>query len=218
MVTNKKFEGDFTEVENRFPKLAYSWRAKLKMWLITGELDICDNKGIYWNTFDIGMAVPYNYPYCVPIVIEKSTLIPRDIDWHISEGGICCLDVYHNLIVQSKVGIHICDFILEKVYPFFANQLHRLEGGQYAGKEYAHYFEGIIQYYLEEHKLPDEDSILLLLSHIVTRKRTERNKDCPCGSGTKAKYCHLQSIEIIKKLGEEQINTDIDKIKKRLEN
>jgi len=172
MATNKKFERDFIEVANSFPKLEASWNAKLKMWLITGELDICDIKGVYWNTFNIVIAVPQNYPYCVPIVIEKSILIPRDIDWHISEEGICCLDVSH---------------------------------------------EGIIQYYREEHKLPDEPSIVLLLSHVMKKKRTERNMNCPCGSGKKVKHCHLQSIEIIKKLGEERISKDINKLKERLE-
>ncbi|MGM1428784.1 SEC-C metal-binding domain-containing protein [Sphingobacterium lactis] len=217
MATNKKFERDFIEVANSFPKLEASWNAKLKMWLITGELDICDIKGVYWNNFNIVIAVPQNYPYCVPIVIEKSILIPRDIDWHISEEGICCLDVSHNLTVQSKAGIHICDFIKEKVYPFFANQLYRFEDNKYAGNEYAHYFEGIIQYYREEHKLPDEPSIVLLLSHVMKKKRTERNMNCPCGSGKKVKHCHLQSIEIIKKLGEERISKDINKLKERLE-
>lgn len=216
MVINKRFKQDFVEVENRFPKLSHKWHANQKLWIISGELDICDTEGFYWNTFDIMIAVPHNYPFCIPIVLEISTLIPRDVNWHISEEGVCCIDVSHNLIVLSKDGINICDFIIEKIYPFFANQLYRLEVDKYAGEEYKHFFDGIIQYYLEEHKLADEETVLRILSHILEKKATPRNENCPCGSKKKAKFCHLRSINIIKKLGHERINSDIENIKSRL--
>lgn len=216
MVKKAKFERDFVEVENRFPKLRYFQDVKLQTWKITGELDICDIEGMYWNTFSIIILVPQSYPYCVPIVIEKSTIIPRDEDWHISEQGVCCIDVTHKLTVESRTGINICKFISDKVYPFFANQLHKIHKKSYAGEEYAHHFEGILQYYYEEHDMPDEQSILYLLSHIVNNRKTDRNDNCPCGSYKKAKHCHLDSIAYIRRLGIEKIKDDIEKIKSRL--
>ncbi len=212
------FEKDFAEVEDRFPKLNYSWVAKYKTWVIAGELDICDTEGTYWNTFNIAIAVLQGYPYCVPVLLEKSEIIPRDIDWHISPEGICCIDLSHNLIAMSKVGINICDFIRDKIYPYFANQLYKLTENDYAGSEYAHHLDGIIQYYLEEHHLPNEKAIISLLQQIVAKSQIGRNDKCPCCSGKKVKHCHQQSIEAIKTLGKERVKADIENIKTHMAN
>jgi len=200
-------------VEYRFPKLTYSWSSKYKTWVIAGELDICDTKGIYWNTFDIGIVVPQSYPHCVPILIEKSKLIPRDIDWHISSEGICCLDIPHNLIVMSKMGINICSFIADKIYTYFANQLYKLTEKKYAGKEYEHHFDGVIQYYIEEHNLLDKNAVVSLLQRLAAKSSIGRNDSCPCGSGKKIKHCHLNSIEKIKTLGSARMLADLETIK-----
>ena len=145
-----RFERDFEIAKARFPKLRYSRSKKLDSWVIAGELDICDTKGIYWDTFDLFIIVPRAYPYCVPLLLENSEIIPRDIDWHINSKGFCCYDVDHNLTIMSKTGIDLLDFIANKIYSYFANQLYKLNKNKYAGAEYAHHLEGVIQYYIEE--------------------------------------------------------------------
>lgn len=215
MILNKRkspFERDFGAALERFPKLSYHWSTKVKMWIITGELDICDTEGVYWNTFQITMLVPRSYPYCVPIVAERSNIIPRDIEWHISSEGICCLDVDHNLKAMAKKGINLTAFIKDKVYTYFANQLYKLEKNEYAGKEYAHHLDGIIQYYQETHHLSDKQTIIAMLSRLTNNSLLGRNDKCPCGSGKKIKHCHQNSIDILKTLGNEQLSTDLKNI------
>lgn len=221
MILNKGksvFERDFALAKERFPKMSYRWNAELQMWVITGDLDICDTVGIYWNTFKITMLVPRGYPYCVPIVAERSHIIPRDINWHISPEGVCCLDADHSLIALSKKGIKLADFIAKKVYPFFANQLHKLESQTYAGTEYAHYTAGVIQYYLEELNLPSPDNILQTLTKVLTKESLGRNGKCVCGSGLKIKFCHENEIEIIKSFGSFKIKEDLESIQSYLNN
>lgn len=213
MGTISIFEKDFAEVEDRFPKLKYLWSAQHKTWIIVGELDICDTEGVYWNTFNIAISVSQGYPYCIPVLIEISEIIPRDIDWHISSEGLCCIDVSHNLIAMSKIGINICKFISDKIYPYFANQLYKLTVNKYAGKEYAHHLDGVIQYYIEDHLLPNKHAVISLLEKIVMKSRIGRNDKCPCGSGKKVKHCHRQSIETIKTLGMERVKTDLENIR-----
>ncbi|KFF16937.1 hypothetical protein [Flavobacterium hydatis] len=210
------FERDFGEVKESFPKLSYGRNRKNKIWIISGELDICDVKGNYWNTFDIKMIVPESYPYCVPIVLEISEIIPRNIDWHISENGICCLDFDNNLILLSRHGINLRDFITKKIYPFFANQLYKLQVDKYAGEEYKHYIEGLIQYYIEDLKIPTIENIVVFLEQILNKKDLTRNRLCPCKSGEKIKNCHEKIIETIKTIGREKISSDLAKIKKKL--
>lgn len=210
------FERDFNEAKEYFPKLSYGRNRKNKIWIISGELDICDVKGNYWNTFDIKIVVPESYPYCVPKVIEISEIIPRDIDWHISENGICCLDSDNNLIVLSRHGINLRDFIAKKIYPFFANQLYKLQENKYAGKEYKHHVDGVIQYYIEDLKIPTAEILVVFLEQILSKKDLTRNRLCPCMSGEKIKNCHLKAIETIKTIGREKILDDLAKIKKLL--
>lgn len=215
MTLNKNksvFERDFIAAKERFPKLTYGWNTKIKMWVVTGDLDICDTVGVYWNTFQITMLVPRGYPFCVPIVAERSDIIPRDIDWHISPEGICCLDAEHSLIALSKKGINLGDFIAKKVYSFFANQIHKLESKAYAGAEYAHHTAGVIQYYLEELNMSSAEATLQTLTKVLNRQGLGRNDKCPCTSGLKLKFCHEKAIETIKSFGPSKIKKDIENI------
>nr|MBC7613692.1 SEC-C domain-containing protein [Pseudopedobacter sp.] len=218
MLAKSLFERDFKEVEKFFPKLGYSWSSKYKTWIINGELDICDSEGVYWNTFNIGITVPQSYPHCIPVIIERSEIIPRDIDWHISQEGLCCVDVSPNLIAMSKRGIHICDFIKRKIYPYFANQIYKLSENKYADKEYAHHIQGIIQYYVEDLNISDEKTILLVLQQIISMPHIGRNQKCPCGSEKKIKNCHQLSVETIKSFGEDRIKSDLNNIKDYITN
>lgn len=37
--------------------------------------------------------------------------------------------------------------MVNKIYSYFANQLYKLQNHKYAGKEYLHNVEGVIQFY-----------------------------------------------------------------------
>jgi hypothetical protein len=216
MPKKSKFEKDFLAVEEFFPKLSYFWNSKSKHWIVKGELDICDTEGDYWETFHIIIGMPQCYPHCVPIVLENSKLIPRDIDWHISQEGVCCVDIEHNLLAMAKRGINLNSFIREKVYPYFANQIYKLSEEKYAGKEYSHHLDGIIQYYIEDLKLISLEIIINFLERILSNSFIGRNNKCPCGSGKKIKDCHLDEINTIKSIGRKKIEEDLKNIRSKV--
>lgn len=204
---NSAFARDFASAVDKFPKLKYELDEKRKSWIITGDLDICDLAGTYWGTFDIRVFVPQNYPHCVPIVQEVSTLIRRDVDWHIDENGICCIDINHKLIHMARMGINLTDFMTLKVYPFFANQLFKMKKGIYAGEEYQHYFAGVVQFYLEDLSLNEEQAISML--EAILGQTVGRNGKCPCGSLQKLKNCHLTSFSFLKGMDRDQLREDL---------
>lgn len=206
------FERDFHEVVKRFPRLEYVWSKKFEAWLISGSIDICDTEGTYWDTFGVIIVVPKAYPYCVPSLFETSEIIPRDIDWHISNSGVCCYDIEHSLLILSRKGINLADFVATKIYTYFANQLFKLSRGKYASGEYAHHFEGVVQYYSETHGL-NEQSMVDVLEKLVQGSKLERNHLCPCGSGKKLKKCHYLAMLEIKSLGPSKIEEDLLRIK-----
>jgi hypothetical protein len=201
------FERDFGVARDKFPKLSYDLDKKRKLWVITGELDICDQAGIYWGTFDIRIFVPQNYPHCVPVVQELSTVIPRDIDWHIDADGFCCLDIQHRMTYDARKGINLSDFIMQKVYSFFANQLYKINHGSYAGEEYQHHFPGVAQFYREDLGLGVEAAILMLEG--ILEGWLGRNERCPCGGLYKLKNCHFASFSFLKWMGRDQLKKDL---------
>jgi hypothetical protein len=210
MIFNKPslFEKDFAAISNLYPKLRYSLNEKYKSWVISGQLDICDATGLYWDTFEVLIIVPNPYPVHVPDVFEITSIIPRTEAWHISEDGQCCLDIPHNLKLAFKRGMRLANFMHEKVYPYFANQLHRLSRQDYAGEEYDHRFEGIKQYYTETLNLSKKVDAKRFIKAILEKKIPGRNEMCLCGSKKKLKRCHLATFELLSELGTKPLEED----------
>ncbi|MDJ1498797.1 SEC-C metal-binding domain-containing protein [Cytophagaceae bacterium DM2B3-1] len=200
---------DLDLVKELFPKLTFKSSKKYKAWYLIGDLDICDAKGVYWNTFNIKIVIPQTYPYCVPVVIEKSSLIPREDDRHISEQGVCCLDVDHKLLVMAKRGIRLLDFIKQKVYPYFANQLYFEAEGHYAAGEFSHGFAGIKDFYLKDLKLSEIETIISFIEMVLNNTIPGRNDLCPCNSGEKLKNCHLDAVDLLRSIRREQLTQDL---------
>lgn len=209
MTENKRITHDIKKVTDRFPKLKSRWNGQHEVWILEGDLDICDTGGVYWETFNVIILLDKKYPYSVPLVIEKSEKIPREEGRHISKSGVCCLDIEHRLLYMAQRGITILDFITEKVYPFFANQLYFEDKGCYAGDEYSHRFQGVQQFYSEELNIVNAEQAILFIEAIVTRKLPRRNQLCPCNSKLKFKKCHQTSVEFLIQVGVDQLKKDL---------
>lgn len=203
------FEKDFAVLSDKFPKLKCSFNKKNNQWIVIGEIDISDIKGNYWDTFRIRIFMPDNYPFGIPILQELSNVIRRTEEWHIDKYGICCTDINHNLQIKARRGIRIYNFIEDEVYPYLANQLFKCVEKKYAGSEYDHGFEGIIQYYKRQLDLQPELA-LLFLKMVSSGNLPNRNDPCPCNSGRKLKSCHLNSINSLKDIQKSQVQKDID--------
>ncbi|WP_300601910.1 SEC-C metal-binding domain-containing protein [Niabella sp.] len=201
------FEKDMIELGEVFPKITLVRRKHPELWILAGELDIFDTEQQYCGSFKVRIYVPKSYPYCTVSVQETSKFIPREADWHISTEGFCCLDIDHKLVQQSKMGINITTFMLEKVYPYFANQLYKLEHKKYAGTEYQHEFHGVEQYYREDLKLAPKQAIMVLQK--MLEKKIGRNDPCPCGSAKKYKHCHEERLERLAWVGKAKLEEDL---------
>lgn len=210
------FEKDFELITDLYPKLRYHRNDQQKCWIISGELDICDQTGNYWDTFHILIAVSARYPEGVPKVFEKSHIIPRSMEWHISEAGECCLDITHNLELASRRGMRLAAFMEKEVYPYFANQLYRLSKQKYAGEEYGHLFEGVIQYYREQLHITEPAIAASFIKAVLEKNIPGRNQSCLCGSGKKTKNCHLHAFDILTELEKTTILHDLLSFEKQL--
>lgn len=210
-------EFDLSEALNAFPKLNPQLFTSEDL-ILEGDLDVIDTENNYCDTYLIKVIIPVkDYPNCIPLVFEISSKIKRDIDYHISADGQCCLDIPHRLIPMKQKGINLLDFINKVVYPYFANHYYKINTKKYANGEWGHRVLGSIQYYKEWHNIIGSKMIYSVLGLILKEdpklfKPKFINKKCFCGSGKKYKVCHSQSIHHIKSLGDELILDDRGKL------
>ncbi len=209
MGVSNNFEKDFSEATQFFPKLTCKKDQEKQRWVVSGELDILDIHGDYWDTYKIALYFPFSYPYCKPLVQELSFHINRNDDWHIDKKGFCCVDIEHRILVYETLGINLTKFLKEKVYPYFSNQTYKRVTGTYADGEYKHNFEGVIQYYKEDLGIETDVLAINILEAILQNKMPGRNEPCICGKG-KFKHCHLKSVEPLKLLSKERLVEDLD--------
>lgn len=167
--------------------------------VLEGKINVIDDANDYWGSFDIQIILNrQEYPNNIPVVIEKSNIIDRTDDLHISKEGICCLDIPHVLDKMKRRGIRFTNFYTEIIYPFFANYHYHSDKKKYANGEYQHGFNGVIQFYDEEHQLKDIEYIISLLEVAVGNTKPERNLRCPiCGKPKFKKCCGKKILELL---------------------
>jgi hypothetical protein len=203
----EKVVQDIIRTVNIYPKLNYI-RISKGIYQISGEIDIFDKNGIYWDSFQIRIITPSNYPYSFPTVYLVGNRIPIEADRHINKDRSCCLTIQHEEILRAEKGITIKQFFDDYVIPFFANQLYFEKHKQWANGDYLHSENGIIQYYKEQTNIETIEDILSLLNNITQIKKLGRNDMCYCGSNLKFKRCHLQTLQKILRLPIDRINND----------
>ncbi len=217
MVVLSRFEKDFREAVQLFPKLSFrkAIKEREKVWVVEGELDICDQIGQYWGTFEVAIYLPASYPYCTPKVKELSKQIRRDDDWHIDNNGICCLDIEHRMLQMQMTGVNLTSFIKNKVYPYFANHIFKQNEGHYAAGEFKHSFEGVVQFYREDLNIETPELAVGVLKGIMSKTLPLRNEPCLCNT-KKYKNCHMQSVEFLRSLPVDRLEKDLEEFKKLL--
>jgi hypothetical protein len=188
---------------------------------LEGKLSIVDNRNKFWGQFEILILTNESeYPYTIPIAVEKTNIINRDWNFHISKDGVCCLDIPHKLLKRKKGGINFEEFYREVIYPFFANYHFKEYTGDYANGEYKHHFAGIVQYYSEEYSLDSAKDIIALLETATNGIKYQPNKECPLCGSPKYKNCCRKKVYKLRGYGQSQLKIDLtlfkqDQLKKQ---
>ncbi|WP_299248856.1 hypothetical protein [uncultured Aquimarina sp.] len=185
--------------------------------ILRGVITVVDENNQVWSNYKVRIEIVSTYPYTIPNVYEESQLIERNWDYHISKNGYCCLNIPHNLLLKKRRGINLINFYQTEIYPFFANHQYRLADGNYAKGEYAHFEQGIIQYYEEELGLNNIEKIIQLLNFAINNKKIEPNKTCVICGNLKFKKCCRSVYNKLRLFGKEQLLKDLKIFKKHLE-
>lgn len=99
--------------------------------------------------------------------------------------------------------------------PFLANQSYYERMGDWKNGQYDHGSKGIMTYYSEAFGISDRSLLELILQQLSENQRYGRNDPCLCGSGKKAKKCHLDVFDRLRTNGcPELFKEDLENLKK----
>jgi hypothetical protein len=161
--------------------------------VIYGRIDVIDNAGNNWDTYEVKILFPENYPNVLPKLFEIGGKIKREPDWHINADGSCCLGPDVKLIRALGGKITLLNWLKIHVVSFLANHYYKIKNEVYAGKEYSHGTRGIIEYYQELWNINNIYDLRRRLEYITGVRKWGKNKKCFCGSGKQYKLCHMNA-------------------------
>lgn len=206
-ITKKALDKDIAATLENFPELQLISNNDISF--LKGIYTVKDNSGIVQGEYEIAIVIPKKYPYEFPKLYELSQKItPRIDDRHIDENGLACVEIDQNIVLKSKKGICIKNFIEQYVHRYFCWQLRYDAGDRDGLEEWAHYDKGTLQFYRENLKLDDMETIIKSLKVLSEKSLPKRNDPCICGSNKKYKACHQNLIEKIIDLGKAKFKKD----------
>jgi hypothetical protein len=215
MELNKIIDKDYSELLPRYPKLMKPV-LEGNVWKINGSIDVIDDEGGYWDTYQVLIFVPPRYPEDIPVMQEISEKIERHIDWH-NPSGFCCLATRAKIFHDLSDGITLLKWLDKFAHPFLANHVYRKRTGHYAHEEFSHGTKGIIEGWEKISGIRGASAILKHLAQISGYRTQALNRPCFCGSGKKYKRCYELNPTIHRyKIPWAEIARDVKEIRKYL--
>ena len=151
-----------------------------------------------------------------PAVYETKGRIERIADRHMYPDGRLCLTTRFVQRHACRKGLSFSSFMAKVVEPFLMTQL-LIERGvidKFPQGEYSHGWLGIVEGYNDIIGVDDPELIIKLLLLNRSRKLQRPNDSCVCGSGKKFKYCHRSAVRKIGYLDADDMNNEIDWLKR----
>jgi hypothetical protein len=201
-------------VRDHFPKLIFYTLGK-DILVLKGDIEIKVGADVL-DIYKIEIIFPKSYPRDIPILIEVGERIPRIADRHVNDKtGICCIgprfEQRHKWLKDPRIHTYITDFVI----PFLANQSYYERMGVWKNGQYDHGAKGILTYYSEAFGISERKLLEILLQSLSENQRHGRNDSCLCGSGKKAKKCHLDLFDKLRTNGcPELFKEDLENLKK----
>lgn len=192
----KQLKKDLLTTLDLYPGLSviYSGKDPKKL---KGKIEVKDNEDVTQGIFDVEIIVPKEYPKTIPVLKVLNGISKNDVEHHINDDGSACLGVPASLIIENPRGISIFIFIQKYVYGFLCAQLYYEGKHEWPGGDWPHGNDGIRSFYFSKLMTNNPEFVVECLDKVIRHKLPDRNDTCFCGSGKKAKYCHLPSLEEI---------------------
>jgi hypothetical protein len=188
MVSEELVLKQYQEAKGKFPKLLKPKRVE-NAWEIDGFIDVIDEEGSKWDSFNVRIVFPLNFPDQLFELKESGNKIPKGTEWHNNES--CCLSTNAVMFSEMYGNLTLLNWLIKFAHPFLANYVYKLKTEHYANEVFDHGEQGIIQGYYKVFRTSDLSIVVEKLKYISGTKTLGRNDPCFCGSGFKYKHCYL---------------------------
>jgi len=192
MVSEVLVLSQFEEANKSYTKLLQPKQVG-DTWEIEGCIDVVDDEGSLWDTYNIKIIVPAKFPDQLFELQETGNKIPKGPEWH--NNDFCCLSTNAVMFSEMVGNITLLNWLDKFAHPFLANHVFKSKTGHYANEEFEHGDAGIIQGYFKVFRTNDLSIVLEKLKLITGTKKLGRNDPCFCSSGKKYKRCFQTGIE-----------------------
>lgn len=207
-ISIKNFEEDKIATLNAHRGLRYVGKNKY-CYKYSGNFYLTNPKGDLIESFEIDIFIGNKYPFTFPRVILLDNKVEKNQDNHISEDGLICFDHEYVINFIADKGLRLYDFANYYLPKYFSWVLVKKFGDSEKLKEWAHGNDGTKQFYENLLGTTDKNIIRLFLESYCKISKMNRNDKCLCGSGKKAKYCHLEQAKYLGATSKTTIMSDI---------
>ena len=187
-------------VEREYPALTFQTEEDTLDLYLEGVL-VYESKSGIRDEITTRVVFPPFYPDQEPRAYDIANRFPHTLERHFYEDsyreGRCCLW----LPPKSKWSVHDPEALLkflDELVMFFERQLIFDATGKWPGPQYEHGYDGYKQW-AQELLGADERLLALVTPLLLSSSKISRNEICPCGSNTKYKKCHLQTVDQIRR-------------------
>lgn len=202
-------EENFEMLQKEYPKLhmnlldnKYMIEGEVRIYAINEKIELMDD-------FHIIIEVPLDFPRVLPTIKETSNKIPKSFE-HVNIDKTLCLGIDTEIKIKFMKKPTLLYWFQNFVVSYFYSVMYYNKYRKVPYGERKHGTLGIIQFYSEFLKLYNKKDIYAVLNAIKHNNINESSK-CPCGSYKKIRKCHLNEINILKKL---DITSDLMEIER----
>ena len=182
------------ELEDRYPDLTVSYRGKeiviAGTFPILHEAKVLDRYQIeiIWTESDTN----------VPLLHETGGRIPWVLDRHMTQKGLACLFVPEEWLLRVREERTLIHYLDGPLRDYFLWQ-SLVESGEAAPwPDRPHGVEGLLESYGDMLGFRNPAALKLCLEYL-SRETIKGHWMCPCGSGRRNRYCHIDRLRELKR-------------------
>ena len=161
--------------------------------ILDGPFVVFGPKGPF-DSYEIRVDVPANFPWEEPIVFETGGRIPKLVDRHVfPKNGNCCLGVWEEWLLTAP-DRSFETFLTGRLHDYFVSQSWFEAKGKWPYGERSHGEEGIIESYAELLGVGNDAGVIADHLRLLSKATAKGHVRCPCGSGLRLRDCHKDRI------------------------
>jgi hypothetical protein len=177
------------EVIAKYPDLGFYVETDIVY--VRGSFPIVHD-GHVLDRYQIELALPTDWPASCPVLRETAGRIPHVARRHVNPDGTACPIVPEEWLVNPHRD-SLFSYLEGPVHNFFLGQSLAEADEPWPFGERPHGVPGLLECYGELMGTKETQVIHEYLKYL-SRKEVKGHWDCPCGSGSRLRNCHMDHL------------------------